>query len=39
MNMKSVTAFAIAFGICIVLFFILDVALFNAQGLSFAFKG
>lgn len=37
--MKSIIAFVIAFGICIVLFLILDVALFNAQGLNFTFKG
>lgn len=37
--MKSLVTFVIALAVCIVLFLVLDVALFNAQGLSFRFKG
>lgn len=37
--MKSIVAFAIAFAVCAGLFLMLDVVLFNMQGLSFWFKG
>ena len=37
--MKSVITFVIALAVCVVLFLLMDAALFNAQGLSFRFKG
>lgn len=37
--MKSILTFVVALVVCAVLFLLLDVALFNAQGLSFTFKG
>ncbi len=37
--MKSLIAFVVALAVCLVFFLALDVALFNAQGLSFMFKG
>lgn len=37
--MKFLVTFVVAFAICLAIFLLLDVALFNAQGLSFTFKG
>lgn len=37
--MKSILTYAVALAASIVLFLILDILLFNAQGLSFTFKG
>ena len=37
--MRSIVSFVVAFGACVVLFLMLDVVLFNMQGLSFWFKG
>lgn len=37
--MKFLVTFAIALAVSSAIFLLLDVALFNAQGLSFTFKG
>ncbi len=37
--MKTFVAFLIALAASLVLFLLLDVALFNAQGISFIYKG
>lgn len=37
--MKFLVTFVVALAVCLVIFLLLDVALFNAQGLSFSFKG
>jgi hypothetical protein len=37
--MKSFVTFIVALAVCAVLFLLLDIALFRAQGLSFVFKG
>lgn len=37
--MKTFVAFVVALAISAVVFLLLDIALFNAQGISFMYKG
>lgn len=37
--MKSIITYVVALAVCLSVFLLLDILLFNAQGLSFIFKG
>lgn len=38
-GMKSIITYFVALAVCAMVFLLLDILLFNAQGLSFTFKG